>query len=224
MAVSVVCFDLYGTLFDLDGLEPLVREYTPMAEAMCEEWRRRQLQLAGVANSSGRYMDFDRVTLVALHEIAPRFHLRLAPSDQKRLIDAWAALPVFDDVLPALQTITTRKLPILALTNAVASTARNALAHAEIAEYFRDVLSADTVKVYKPNAAVYGQVTTNGLYPEDVLFFSSNDWDAMGASQAGFHSVWVNRRGALAGMRNERTIPGLHAVESVLDELGAGIR
>lgn len=190
-----------------------------MAEAMCEEWRRRQLQLASVANSSGRYMDLDRVTLVALHEIAPRFHLRLGPADQKRLVDAWAALPIFPDVPRALEAITTRKLPILALTNAVASTARNALAHAGILEYFQDVLSTDGVRVYKPNSAVYGQVTKSGVFPEEVLFFSCNDWDAMGASQAGFHSVWVNRRGALAGMRNERTIPGFDAVESVLDDL-----
>jgi len=224
MGISVVCFDLYGTVLDFDGLEPLLREYTPMAQAMVEEWRRRQLQLAAVANSSGRYMDFDRLTLVALHEIAPRFHVRLGPTDQKRLVDAWAALPVHADIVRAMVAIRTRNLPIVALTNAVPSTARNALANAGIDEFFDDVVSADGVKVYKPHAAVYGQMLRNGIMPEDVLFFSAADWDANGAKQAGFHSVWINRRGAMAGLRGERTIPSLDAIDAVLDDYVAAAR
>ncbi len=67
-------------------------------EAMCAEWRKRQLQLTNAASSSARYVDFDRITLMALLEIAPRFHVQLEPGDQKNLIDAWAALPSFADV------------------------------------------------------------------------------------------------------------------------------
>ncbi len=29
--------------------------------------------------------------------------------------------------------------------------------------------------------------------PADVVFVSSNRWDAMGATAFGFHTVWVNR-------------------------------
>lgn len=221
MAIAVVAFDLYGTLLDLDGLQESVRAYTPMAEALCVEWRKRQLQLANAATSSGRFMDFDRITLTALHEIAPRFHLRLAPSDQKRLIDAWAALPAFDDVSAGFDLVRKHRLPIAVLTNAVESTARNALAHAGIADRVDTILTADTVKVFKPNPAMYAQLLQTGVNAESVLFFSSNDWDAMGARQAGFLSIWVNRKRVNAGPKAERTIVDLHEIESVLSEFAA---
>lgn len=219
MGIELVCFDMYGTLLDIVALQDIVQGYTPMAEAFCAEWRKRQLQLANAASSSGRYLDFDRVTLTALHEIAPRYHVRLGPSDQKRLIDAWAALPPFDDVPFALETVRKHRLPVAVLTNAVASTARNALAHAGVADRIDRVVSADEVRLFKPNRAVYAQLLRGtGIDAANVLFFSSNDWDAMGARQAGFQSVWVNRRRMNAGPKAVRTIGDLYEIGSVLSE------
>lgn len=209
---------MYGTLLDLQALQEAVRPYTPMAEAVCEEWRKRQLQLANQSSATGRYVDFDRVTLTALHEIAPRFHLRLESADQKRLSDAWAQLPAFDDVVPALDELRKRRVPVMVLTNAVASTARNALAYAGILDRFDDVISSDAVRSYKPNPTAYAQLLRHGIAAHDVLFFSSNDWDAMGARQAGFHSVWVNRRRLTSGPKAERTIGDLSEIDTVLSD------
>jgi 2-haloacid dehalogenase len=214
----IAVFDMYGTVLALDALQEHVRPYTAMAEAFCEQWRRRQLQLANAASTSGRYTDFDRITLMALHEIAPRFHVRLQPTDQKRLIDAWAELPAFEDVTPALDALHARGIPVTLLTNAVASTARNALAHAGLLDRFDRVLSADAVRSFKPSPSVYAQVLGDGVTPGDVLFFSSNDWDAMGARQAGFHSVWINRKRLAAGPKAERTIASLAEIELLLEE------
>lgn len=220
MAISIVCFDMYGTLLDIDALQEIVRGHTPMAEAFCTEWRKRQLQLANAASSSGRYLDFDRITLTALHEIAPRFHVKLAPGDQKKLIDAWAAIPAFDDVAGAFEVIRRFRLPVAVVTNAVESTARNALAYAGIAGSVDRVITADAVKLFKPHPAVYAQVLTAGVAAENVMFFSSNDWDAMGARQAGFHSVWINRKRLNSGPKAERTIGDLSETAMVLGEFG----
>ncbi|HEY5349443.1 MAG TPA: haloacid dehalogenase type II [Candidatus Lustribacter sp.] len=218
MAISVVCFDLYGTLLDIDGLTDVLRGYTAMPEAMCAEWRKRQLQLTNATTSSGRYVDFDRITLLALLEIAPRFHVKLETGDQKILIDAWAALPSFADAAPALDHVHKCGLPAIVLTNAVASTAHNALAHAGLIDRVDRVISADNVNVYKPNAAVYAQAVGSDDEPGSVLFFSSNDWDAIGARQAGFHSVWVSRRRLTSGPKAERTIVSFDEIDGVLDD------
>ncbi|MBV8637144.1 MAG: haloacid dehalogenase type II [Candidatus Eremiobacteraeota bacterium] len=216
-SIRVVAFDLYGTLIDVDALVDALRQYTPMPEAACAAWRQRQLQLSNAA-SSGRYMDFDRITFTALHEIAPRFHMKLDPSSTKALIDAWAALPPYDDVVPALKSAAKSMVPMVVLTNAVAHTARNALAHASIGDFFSHLFSADAVKTFKPRSAVYEQILTLGVAPSEVLFVSSNDWDAMGARQAGFHTVWCNRRRAVLSPKPERTIDDLYALERVLSE------
>ena len=59
------------------------------------------------------------------------------------------------------------------------------------------VLSADAVRRFKNHPAVYalaGEVT--GLAAREILFVSSNGWDALGAAWAGLRTLWVNRSGA----------------------------
>ncbi len=56
------------------------------------------------------------------------------------------------------------------------------------------MLSVDTIRIYKPQPAVYALVTdTFKIAPADVAFVSSNRWDVMGATAFGFRCVWVNR-------------------------------
>jgi len=56
------------------------------------------------------------------------------------------------------------------------------------------VLSVDTVKMFKTHPETYTLVTRHfGCQPADVVFVSSNRWDAFGATAFGFRTVWVNR-------------------------------
>lgn len=218
MAVNLVAFDLYGTLLDIGCLRDVLEEYTSMPDAMVQAWRTRQLQLSNSATSAGRYVDFDRITLLALHEIAPRFVAKLAPSDQKRLVDAWAALPAFPEVQSVLHILMKQLIPLAVITNAVASTAQNALQHAGIDAYFTSVYSADAVGVFKPNARVYDEVLQLGVEKDEILFVSSNDWDATGARQAGYRTVWVHRRRGGLTPRPERSIADLNELPGLLSE------
>jgi 2-haloacid dehalogenase len=219
MAISVVAFGLYGTLVEITSLEECVRQYTPMAEALVESWRSRQVQLSNLATTTGRYVDFDRVTLMALHEIAPRYHVKLAPHDSKRLLDAWAQLRAFPDAPFALEAAKRRGLKIVLLTNAVESTARNALKYAQISEGFADVISADEAQIYKPNLAVYALIGQHcAVPPEDVAFVTAHDWDASGARRAGFHTIWI-KRGRSGQGRPERAIDDFTQFDAVLGDL-----
>ena len=56
------------------------------------------------------------------------------------------------------------------------------------------MLSVDAVKMFKPRPEVYALVTPHfSVKPAEVVFVSSNRWDAMGATAFGFRTVWVNR-------------------------------
>ena len=58
------------------------------------------------------------------------------------------------------------------------------------------VLSVEDVQVFKPARRVYDMVHNRfGTQPEQVLFVSSNGWDAAAASAYGFQTAWVNRAG-----------------------------
>ena len=218
MAIRIVAFNLFGTLLSLDALRAAVRAHTPMADAMVDAWRQRQLQLANAATSTARYVDFDRITLLALNEIAPRFHLRLDSAEQKRLIDTWAELTAFSDVRRALDHLRNRRLPAVVLTNAVASTARNALGYAEIGDAFSEVFSADAVHLFKPHRSVYDQLLQLDVAADEVLYVSANGWDVTGARQADFRTVWLNRRGGGLAPRRDRTIATLAELAAILDD------
>jgi 2-haloacid dehalogenase len=50
------------------------------------------------------------------------------------------------------------------------------------------------VKTYKPSPRVYALGTENLTLPaSDILFISSNSWDAAGAKAFGYKVCWCNR-------------------------------
>ena len=56
-----------------------------------------------------------------------------------------------------------------------------------MAALFGAVLLVETVRVYKPQPAVYALVTDSfDLRPQDVVFVFSKRWDVMGAASFGF--------------------------------------
>jgi 2-haloacid dehalogenase len=53
------------------------------------------------------------------------------------------------------------------------------------------------VRRYKTDPAAYALgPATLGLPPREILFVSSNAWDAIGATWFGYTTLWVNRTGA----------------------------
>uniref|UniRef100_UPI003561D78E HAD hydrolase-like protein n=1 Tax=Salinigranum sp. TaxID=1966351 RepID=UPI003561D78E len=58
-----------------------------------------------------------------------------------------------------------------------------------------DVISADEVKTFKPDPAVYENAAARvGSDIEACRLVSANAWDAAGAGNAGMGVAWVNRR------------------------------
>jgi 2-haloacid dehalogenase len=80
------------------------------------------------------------------------------------------------------------------LSNGSADMLGAAVKSAGITHLLDAVLSVDDVGVFKPHTRVYDLVGARfGGTPDDVLFVSSNGWDAAGAAGYGFQTAWVNR-------------------------------
>ena len=57
------------------------------------------------------------------------------------------------------------------------------------------VISVDPIRLFKTSPESYGLVEkTIPVDKSDVLFVSSNAWDALGATWFGFKTLWVNRQ------------------------------
>jgi 2-haloacid dehalogenase len=210
-----VVFDLFGTLLDIASLRDAAAHVAGDPDAFVATWREKQIAYAFASAIMDAYEDFDAMTLHGLRYAADKHGVRLDADAERRLVAAWTRVRAYDDVVPALQALRDRRIPCAVLTNGTPATARAALENAGVAPFIDDVLSVDGVRVYKPNRRVYELATQRyATSPENVIFVSSNGWDATGATAFGFRVVWCNRAGAppeTFGTRPAWTIRGFDA-------------
>jgi 2-haloacid dehalogenase len=82
------------------------------------------------------------------------------------------------------------------LSNGSPAMLDGAVQSAGISDLLDVSLSVESVGVFKPHASVYDLVGAHyGCAKEEVLFVSSNGWDAAAATGYGFTTAWVNRGG-----------------------------
>ena len=61
-------------------------------------------------------------------------------------------------------------------------------------DLIRVILSVEMVGIFKPAPAVYQlAVDRLGVTAAEIIFMSSNAWDAVGATAFGFRVAWINR-------------------------------
>jgi 2-haloacid dehalogenase len=70
-----------------------------------------------------------------------------------------------------------------------------AVSSAGMTDLIDHVISVDPIRLFKTSPEAYGLVQqTIQAETQDILFVSSNGWDALGATWFGFTTLWVNRQ------------------------------
>ena len=187
-------FDAYGTLFDVHAAIARHRAQAgPEAERFSEIWRTKQLEYTWTLTLAGSYVDFWTLTERALDYAfarVPTVDRTLRP----KLLEAYFKLDAFSDAAAALAALKARGLRLAILSNGSPPMLAAAAEESGLAASLDAVLSVEAVRLYKPRPEVYALVTERfRIAPQEVVFVSSNRWDAMGAAAFGFQAVWVNR-------------------------------
>lgn len=219
MRVAAAVFDLYGTMLAIDAMRAHVADAgVADADAFVASWRRKQIEYAHLTSMGHAYRDFDVLTALALEHTCAHYRAVLAVDVRARLVQAWRTLPAYDDVAPALRALAARGIPLAVLTNGTAASANAALEHAGVRVLLADVLSVETVRAYKPDPRVYALATDRfACAPREIVFVSSNAWDAWGASHFGFRVAWCNRFDQVPETLTpapEATLTSLHELEA----------
>jgi len=170
MTITTCIFDAYGTMFDVDAAARQVAKEPGQA------------QLAAVWGTLSKDMENNGLNDNAL---------------RAKLLSVYKECPAFPEVIEMLKSLKDKNVNIAILTNGSPDMIVPAVRSAGIGEYLDDVLSVEDVGVYKPHPDVYDLVWDRFDVPQsEVLFASSNGWDAAGAAGYGFATVWVNRNDA----------------------------
>lgn len=210
-------FDVFGTLLDVYSVTRRAEELFPgYGTKLALLWRDRQLDYSRLRALAGRYESFSQITRDALEYSLDALQLP-AEGNVRILLDEYRRLAPFVDVAPALDQMQRAGIRLGVLSNGDSEMLETALVTSGLHRYIDLVLSADQVQTFKPSASIY----TLGprafkLAPAEILFVSSNGWDACGAAWYGYRSFWVNR----LGMPLERLGIAPHAIGATLADVG----
>lgn len=225
MTVNACVFDAYGTLFDVAAAarncaaEPQWSQLNGLWQKLANDWRSKQLQYTWLRAITGEHTNFWNVTGDALDWSLEASGLAGDPELRERLLALYWELEAYPEVPKMLTELKARSCTTAILSNGSPDMLTGAVNSAGISALIDDVLSVESSGVFKPHRSVYELVEQRfGVQPADVMFVSSNGWDAAAGAGFGFRSVWVNRsgepldrlpRGPAFVLRDLSGIPGL---------------
>jgi 2-haloacid dehalogenase len=197
VAPRAVLFDAYGTLFDVYSVGLLAEQLFPgHGERLALLWREKQIDYTRLLTMSGRYKPFWEVTRAGLRYAAARLSLPLGEAAEEQLMNQYRHLSAFPENRDVLVELNRRGVVTGILSNGDPQMLGVAVKSAGLAELLTHVLSVHSVQRFKTDPAAYAQGPHALKMPaHEILFVSSNGWDAIGATWFGYTTLWVNRAG-----------------------------
>ena len=191
---EAIVFDAYGTLFNVSGIrQRLETHFGAKAAVLDPLWRRKQLEYTWLRGMMGAYLPFSRISRDALAFACRQEGLELSSGMMDDLMEHYNYLPVFPEVHAALAMLA-RTCRLAVLSNADPVMLEEAIDHNNLRERFDNILSADSIRRFKPHPTVYEIPARQlGIPPQRILFVSANTWDVAGAKSAGLRAAWVQR-------------------------------
>jgi 2-haloacid dehalogenase len=202
MKLRAVLFDAYGTLFDVHSVALLAEQLFPgQGERLSLLWRDKQIEYTRLVSMSSpdgaRYRPFWDLTRAALQFSAEKLALPMTPALEERLMNEYRHLSAFPENREVLAELKRRGVPAGILSNGDPEMLGVAVKSAGFTGFLQNVLSVHATRRFKTDPAAYALgPAAMGLPARDILFVSSNGWDAIGATWYGYTTLWVNRGGA----------------------------
>jgi 2-haloacid dehalogenase len=226
VTIKAVVFDAYGTLYDVQSVAEITEEAFPgYGEMITQIWRIKQLEYSWLRSLMQLYRDFSVITRESLAYTLRILGLQYDDAIFERIMEKYLHLDLYPDALAALAALKDRKLAIL--SNGSPGMLNALVANSGLDRMLDATISVDAKKVFKPSPDAYRLIeTTLGVKPADVLFVSSNPWDACGAKAFGLNVAWIERvtpeAMALDCVESELVAPltMFKAIRTQMDELG----
>lgn len=226
-----VLFDAFGTLFDVYSVGLLAEQLFPGQGArLATVWRDKQIEYTRLVTTSdhgAHYRPFWELTQAALAyaiklvEPAARGDWAAYEARATQLMNQYRSLSAFPENREVLQALKSRGIVTGILSNGEPQMLGIAVRSAGLDGLLDHVISVDGIRKYKthPDAYALGEQAT-GLTRSQIVFVSSNAWDALAATWFGYRTLWVNRQNLPfeeLGTQPTRTATNLRDVLAFLD-------
>jgi 2-haloacid dehalogenase len=226
MTIKAVVFDAYGTLYDVQSVAAITEQAFPgYGDIITQIWRIKQLEYSWLRSLMRRYEDFSVLTRESLVYTLRILGLKYDDQVFARLMEKYLHLDLYPDANAALAALKGRKLAIL--SNGSTDMLNALVRNSGLDRVLDATISIDSKRVFKPAPDAYTLIEEKlGVAPADVLFVSSNPWDACGAKSVGHNVAWIERvteeAMAQACVKSDLVAPltMFKAIRMQMDELG----
>ena len=224
---KALVFDLYGTLYNVHSVAARCEaQYPQRGNEISTLWRQKQLEYTWLRSLMGEYRNFEQATRDALVYTCKHLGLALDEAACDMLWQEYLRIQPFPEVPEALRRLNALGLPLAILSNGSTHSIRTVVQHSGLEHAFAHLISVDAVEIFKPHPRVYELAERRlALQRSDILFVSSNAWDAAGARHYGYPACWVNRSGGCfdeLGQQPDHVVTGIDALAALMEaRLGA---
>ena len=191
--IKACVFDAYGTLFDVNSAAAKCKKKLGNRwESFANAWRTTQLEYTWLRSLMKKHKNFWEITEDSLDHTMETFKIKKGMRNE--LLNLYKELNPYPEVKDCLEGLKSKKIKITILSNGTPDLLKGLVESNNIQNYFDDILSIETVGIYKPDSRVYDMpIKKYNCKPENICFMSSNTWDVSGGGVFGFNAVWVNR-------------------------------
>jgi 2-haloacid dehalogenase len=224
--IKAIVFDAYGTLYDVQSVAAVTEATFPgYGEIITQVWRIKQLEYSWLRSLMRRYEDFSVITRESLSYTLRCLGLQSDAAAFERIMDKYLHLDLYPDATASLAALRGHKLAIL--SNGSTAMLGALVRNSGLDRVLDATISIDSQKIFKPAPEAYSLIeSTLGIAPSEVLFVSSNPWDACGAKAFGLNVAWIERvtpeamaqAGAAGDLAGPLTM--FWAIRTQMDELG----
>jgi 2-haloacid dehalogenase len=210
---KAVAFD-YFVLFNPDSIvSDAERIFPGKGRELTDLWRTRQFEYSWLRSITSQYVDFYAVTGDALVYAAHAAQVTLTAEQKRRLLDAYLHLSPWPDAADGLRRLHESGVRVITIANFSPTMLRSNAESAGMLGLFDALVSTDANHTYKPDPRAYRLgMDRLHLAKDEIVFAAFGGWDAAGAKDFGYPTVWVNRFDQPAeelGVRPDRTVTNL---------------
>jgi 2-haloacid dehalogenase len=196
-SVETITLDSFTTLVDVHGpTREALAEHVEDPDPVAVLWRSRAVDYRMVATFLDRYEPYRQTTRDALEYALAVYGHELPEGAVEEVVGTFEELPVFEDVHGSIERLVDAGYDVAVLSNGEPDLLVSIVERAGIGDLLSAVVSADEIRAYKPDAAIYEHGAERTDTPIERIAHAATPWyDVYGAMGAGMQGIWVNRRG-----------------------------
>jgi 2-haloacid dehalogenase len=189
----VILLDVYETMLDMDDVERRVNHLTDSKRGYMV-WFELFMQYCFVENCTARFNNFGSIAKATLQMTGKMLGRNITDDQADGVLEILKHLPVHDGVQKGLSRLRDMGFRIAALTNSPEKIMRERMEPTGLISFFELVLSAETIKKYKPCTDVYLWAASSlGEDIQHILLVSAHGWDIAGGGNAGMQTAYLRQ-------------------------------